>query len=362
VRGGADAIPRRLLFSLLAVAGVLVLAEGVLGWADAFATARAALGAPGRAERSHVRYDAALGWAHAPSVFVPDAFGRGKHLTTNARGFRAAAELAHGAPPGRKRVLFVGDSFTMGHGVGDADTFPAQLERREPRIQSANLAMSGYGVDQAWLSLRSAPARIEKHAIVLAFIAHDFQRMELDFHLAPKPRLALRGGVLEIENAPVPRRGLRERARGALRGFLGELALARALEPALRALASRRGGDASEAKRAQRFFPPLARAVFADLARQSARDGVPVLLAYLPTRGEAERGASALRDWTRSEAARHALAYVDATPSLARAADVGAFYLADGHLSEAGNAAVATALLPALRALLRIDAGSPPGP
>lgn len=350
--GGVDSLPRRLLLSACAVALLLALLEGAASWTDAIATTRERLAA--RTPRArHAQHHPTLGWVNVPSAFVRDAYGPGKHFTANAQGFRAREDFARAVPPGRKRVLFAGDSFTMGFGVGDDDTYPAQIERMEPRIQSANLAMSAYGADQAWLSLRSAPAQLDKDAVVLAFIAHDFRRMELDFYVAAKPRLALCDGALVVENAPVPERSPREEARFALRELLSALDLGRALARAVATIAPAPDGAAPRDREAT-SFPPLARAMFAALAQQSAHDRVPVLLGFLPTRDEVLRSELTIRDWTQREAVRAGLPYFDATPSFARAEDLGALYLPDGHLSERGHAHVAAAMLPALRSLLAL--------
>jgi lysophospholipase L1-like esterase len=340
------------LLSALAVALFLALLEGVASWTYAIAKTREQIDARKRPEHRHAQHDEMLGWVNVPKAFVRDAYGAGKNFTANAAGFRAREEYTREVPRGRKRVLFAGDSFTMGFGVGDDDTYPAQIERIEPRIQSANLAMGAYGVDQAWLSLRSDAAQIEKDAIVLAFIAHDFRRMELDFYMAPKPRLALRSGKLEVENAPVPERSAKEDTRFALRQFFTLLDLGKLLGRATRALAP----AAPRASVADASFPPLARALFGELAQESARAGVPVLLAFIPTRGELREAEVEIRDWTQREAAKAGLPYFDATPAFANSENIDSLYLEDGHLSEAGNAALAAAMLPALRELLVLAA------
>ncbi|MBM4384564.1 MAG: hypothetical protein FJ091_14510 [Deltaproteobacteria bacterium] len=358
-----DSLPRRLLLSALAVALFLALLEGAASWTYAIAKTREQLAAGKRPEHRHAQYDATLGWVNTPGAFVRDAYGPGKHFTVNAQGFRARDDYTREVPAGRKRVLFAVDSFTMGFGVGDDDTYPAQIERLEPRIQSANLGMGAYGVDQAWLSLRSEPARIDKHLIVLAFIAHDFRRMELDFYMAPKPRLALKDGALEIENAPVPERSAKEDARFALREFFTWLDLGKLFGRAARALAPERPDAAPSIDTDDAAFPPLARAMFAELAAQSARDGVPVVLAFIPTRDELRRGEHVIRDWTQREAAKAWLASFDATSAFARAEDLEALYLEDGHPSEVGNALLAAEMLPVLRdALALAPPELPPSP
>ncbi len=355
-----DSLARRLLLSALAVALFLVLIEGVLSWGYAFAKTRSRMALRERPEQKHAQHDPELGWTNVPNLVVPDLYGPGKHFSTNAQGFRATAGTPRAVPNGRRRILFAGDSFTMGFGVGDLDTYPAQLERLDARIESVNLGMGAYGVDQAYLRLQRDAANLDRQLVVLAVIGHDFQRMELDYYMAPKPRLALRDGELVPENSPVPERDAGEDARFALTEFFGWLDLGKALSWGVKALAAPRAGASPDATDVDaRPFAPIARAIFAALAQQSARAGTPAALLYLPTRDELSRDAAPLRDWAQRAAAASALQFYDATPAL-RGPDLDASFNADGHYSELGNARVAAYLLPLVQAQLALEPSAPP--
>jgi len=39
-------------------------------------------------ERRHTKYDPDLGWVNEPDVYIPDMYGPGVYLRTNAQGFR----------------------------------------------------------------------------------------------------------------------------------------------------------------------------------------------------------------------------------------------------------------------------------
>ncbi|GJM44057.1 MAG: hypothetical protein DHS20C21_08990 [Gemmatimonadota bacterium] len=195
---------RTLVFTALAVGLGLLVIEGVA------AVVLSALGEPTAAipvaERRHTRYDEELGWVNEPSLQVKDLYGPGRTLTTNAQGFRATHDFDPEVPAGRVRILCSGDSFTLGWGVDDQDTWCAALERVDPRIQTVNQGQGGYGVDQAYLwALREEDA-LDHQVHVFAFISEDFQRMRYDrFFGYGKPMLQLVDEVPTIDGVPVPR-------------------------------------------------------------------------------------------------------------------------------------------------------------
>jgi lysophospholipase L1-like esterase len=68
----------------------------------------------------------------------------------NQNGFRDRNELTTYVPGGKKRIIFVGDSFTAGHGIKRmddrfTDLIAARLEREQPgKFTVANLALPAY--------------------------------------------------------------------------------------------------------------------------------------------------------------------------------------------------------------------------
>jgi hypothetical protein len=68
----------------------------------------------------------------------------------NQNGFRDRNELTTYVPGGKKRIVFVGDSFTAGHGIKRmddrfTDLIAARLEREQPgKFAVANLALPAY--------------------------------------------------------------------------------------------------------------------------------------------------------------------------------------------------------------------------
>ena len=68
-------------------------------------------------------------------------------------------------------MLFVGGSFTMGHGVQYEDTFVGQVEAM-PQFpyQAVNLGVQGFGTDQSLLLLKRHFNKFNTIAVVYTFI------------------------------------------------------------------------------------------------------------------------------------------------------------------------------------------------
>ncbi len=62
------------------------------------------------------------------SGLVTDELGRPVEWVHNSLGFRSRREYARRRPPGVLRILALGDSFVVGHRLGQEDTVPAQVE------------------------------------------------------------------------------------------------------------------------------------------------------------------------------------------------------------------------------------------
>jgi hypothetical protein len=158
------------------------------------------------AERLHTTYDPELGWANRPNVSLPNLYGTGRSLHTNARGFRGTEEVSAIVAPGRRRVICSGDSFALGYGVDDRDTWCRRLSDRDPRLETVNMGQGGYGIDQAYLWYKRDAAEIEHQLHLFSFVTHDVHRMQSDTFLGyGKPVLTIVDGALVVENVPVPR-------------------------------------------------------------------------------------------------------------------------------------------------------------
>ncbi|MDB5386000.1 MAG: hypothetical protein JWM11_1646 [Planctomycetaceae bacterium] len=76
-----------------------------------------------------------------------------RHVQLNPQGFRDQAPFTRLIPAGRRRIVFVGDSFTYGHGLEHvtdrfSDRVGTELEREAPgKFVVANLGIPGFGTN-----------------------------------------------------------------------------------------------------------------------------------------------------------------------------------------------------------------------
>lgn len=165
--------------------------EGEWEWADEHLRA----GRP--VLESTLAYDPGLGWRNAASLRQPD-------LTTNADGWRSTHEFERAKPPGRRRLVFVGDSYTFGFGLGDAQNFAALTQQRlGAGWEVLNFAVPGYGTDQQLLCYETVARQYDPDAVVLGFFLRDYTRNLQDFRTYAKPRFELEGEGLRLVGVPV---------------------------------------------------------------------------------------------------------------------------------------------------------------
>jgi hypothetical protein len=118
--------------------------------------------------------DERLGLRPQPNLDVLKTFGgheRVVRISTNSRGLRGP-EIAGEPRPGARRILALGDSFTLGHAVTYEEAWPAQLERalgERAAVEVVNAGVSGYGTGQQLLLYRELAPVVRPDAVVLAF-------------------------------------------------------------------------------------------------------------------------------------------------------------------------------------------------
>jgi hypothetical protein len=339
------------LLSLLSSTVFFLLLEGL---GSALMSARGAKGTLYMQEESHSRYDSDLGWSHRPGLRLEGVYGPGTRFTTNAQGFRAREAYAKGVPPGRYRVVCVGDSFTMGFGVGDESSYPAQMEALCPAVQAVNMGQGGYGVDQEYLWYKRDGVKLDAQVLLLAVVAHDFYRMAGDSFIGyAKPVLRVRGRALVVDNVPVPRTwGVRtplRRARAFVEG-LGVVRTGRWLVGKVR----KGGGLAAP----EEFYGVVDDAVFAsagmaldDLAAISRARGQHLVLVYLPSSDLLGREPTREAAWLEEYGRRSGVTFVNLVPEFGRRPpwEIAALFRPDYHYTVEGNRFVAGALLRRLR-------------
>lgn len=124
-------------------------------------------------------------------------------------------------PLPKNAVLAVGDSFTSGSEVWDAETWPAYLERFLG-VPVINAGAGGWGADQITLRAESLIPVLSPSLVIVDFLVDDIERAEYEFHGGVnKPYFLVKDGELIHMNYPVPPyRGTRHEM-GRLRSVLG---------------------------------------------------------------------------------------------------------------------------------------------
>jgi hypothetical protein len=254
------------------------------------------------AERRHTKYDADLGWVNEPNVYIPDMYGPGVYLKTNAQGFRNDHDIATAVPQGKARVVCSGDSFTLGYGVDNAHTWCELLSVLDPRLETVNMGQGGYGIDQAYLWYKRDAANIEHQVQLLAFITDDFYRMLHDsFEVYAKPILEVENGALVVKNVPVPRRDyyfpwITENIEN-----LKSLRTVEFLNRVLRRISASTLGSRQLTRREKdEEARKILGKVLEDLKRINEQRSSKLVLVYLPTVGELE-GKGPEHQWTDPE-------------------------------------------------------------
>jgi len=310
---------------------------------------------PSVAERTHTRYDREIGWVNIPNTAVENLYGPGAHLRINGQGFRGLHDVSVSAPAGKRRIICSGDSFTLGYGVGDDETWCHQLAQLVPDVESVNMGQGGYGIDQAWLWYKRDGVPLEHDLHVFAFIYSDLARMtDLEFLHYGKPRVRITHGQLEIENVPVPQAGALHSWLRRHRDTFGALRLFRLLGPLVshELPAPRVDTDYSHSEAVS-----VALEIFSDVERTNAKKGSVALFVYLPQLkdlGERRVELARFRSRFAQQMKRRSLAFIDLTPDFVSLSESdraalfiqpgGKFRHAKGHYTPEGNTLVAQSL------------------
>ncbi|MGV6827160.1 MAG: SGNH/GDSL hydrolase family protein [bacterium] len=253
-------------------------------------------------------------------------------LSTNKQGFRGEElrDATHGT------IVFLGDSFTMGYGVDDHETFPALVHRQlqqtsssRPNVINAGMGDNGNG---RWIRfLREVAPQHDPHLVVLQVYANDIadnQREKL-YRLNEK-------NMLETITVPAP--GLRRQVQRLVETIPG-LSYSRILGLLRQTLASRgrrTGGDAT------RSIDELTRKLITTSVGESQQRQWPViaLLAGLPPQLETQY----LQLFQSLQIDTVIVPDKQSHPEL--------YYEIDGHWNAAGHREAAARLMPLIRAHL----------
>lgn len=130
---------------------------------------------PTRQPQIVYRYDSELRYVFEPNQkgWIDDGF-----VNINSLGFRGR-ETVLPKPTGRFRVVVIGDSLAMGWGVGDEETFSAELERRlhqqypDRDLDVVNISVGGYDTYQEVGLLKRNVAQLEPDLVLVGFYSND---------------------------------------------------------------------------------------------------------------------------------------------------------------------------------------------
>jgi hypothetical protein len=112
-------------------------------------------------------------------------------------------------PPGKKRILFLGDSFTIGYGIQKKDRFSDVIAKQAPEhVEIMNMGMWGYSMDQELLVLTDLGLQYNPDVVVASIFLDDFFCANLfsvneGRYIKPKFSIAP-DGALHLGNVPVP--------------------------------------------------------------------------------------------------------------------------------------------------------------
>ena len=140
------------------------------------------------------------------------------YIRTNNQGFRSNFDF-NKESQGKKRIIFLGDSFTAGVGVANEDRFSDLVMASIGTLECYNFGLEASGTDQQVLIYEHIAKQFDHDIVFLGFSLHDITRLgpeltwrarrtSLEYVVLPKPYFYENGGELNLGNTPVPRHRL----------------------------------------------------------------------------------------------------------------------------------------------------------
>ena len=206
-------VVQRATLLLAALAGSFLLAEGFVRLTmPAFRAASS--------DRQFWEHHPTLGWAHLPGTVGRLKTANGViEIRINSAGLRESEEIPERKPPGKLRMVFLGDSYAWGYGVEERERLGELLEAAYSWIRTVDLGVSGYSTDQELLLFERLGARYEANLVVLMFSANDLVgNVSGSQYGYAKPLFVSGSEGLTLTNVPVPRPSVSRRLGQALRG------------------------------------------------------------------------------------------------------------------------------------------------
>jgi hypothetical protein len=154
-------------------------------------------------------YGKVRGWRLSPNCSTISAEKRGREyaVTThsNNHGFRDNKNYRFDKSDGTQRVIIIGDSMSFGNGVEELGRYSNLLDDMlGENVEVYNLAISNYGLDQAFLTLQIEGLRYNPDVIVLGFSDPMFKRLSRNVTESrwSKPFFELKQGNLHLVPQP----------------------------------------------------------------------------------------------------------------------------------------------------------------
>ena len=157
------------------------------------------------------RYHPRLGWSGIPNLRLTNYYGPelgDVKIALNNEGFR---DVTHSLAKtkGKQRILFLGDSFTLGFGIPTGHRFSDVIQHSlTGAYEVLNMGLWGYGTDQYLLTLREKGLQYNPDIVICAVYLDDLSTDNAytrfnGRYIKPKYKL-LNDGSLKLTNVPIP--------------------------------------------------------------------------------------------------------------------------------------------------------------
>jgi hypothetical protein len=138
---------------------------------------------------------------------VTTLYNKQVSIGINSAGIRDR-EYSLEKPPGKTRIVVLGDSFTSGLEVNSEELFTEIMERSLNNCEVLNFGINGFGPAQEFLILKEKAISYQPDLVLMViYLRNDFDDLTEVFNWAPgyqRPRVVLEEGEIVFKNIPVP--------------------------------------------------------------------------------------------------------------------------------------------------------------